>query len=410
MVRNRGGKNKKRKGDETFTIEDMHFTLPEAWEKMRDFYQRNQYLIISRAFPRENRFNSKRAMDAFYKAVPDAVNRTYTVENDDVVAFEDAIEDYDEDGDEVLVCGRCLREPPNAQAVFGTNGCPHEDGHWYISFIAQGTTEAKNQRAYTCALDAFTKALPLRSITELGEGGGDVDTHHTTAPIWCFIGKATDRNISGRPDHIDSVSHDGTWHFQAQGRKDWVVHPSDSGEWGDKRPVLPKNNKYLQLSIEEGDVLCINTRLWWHQTILNPGPELVISYARDFYDPAMARPNKDKYIKLDNDKNEEDVAGERDEEYMNADGIYASRDFDAGEVVLVEADLPDCALPRADDANCEVGELPDGQMALVSRMSIKAGDWLTVAPSDNESDAESDDEVDSGSDDEESLEDGASGE
>ena len=73
---------------------------------------------------------------------------------------------------------------------------------------------------------------------------------------------------------------------------------------------------------------------------------------------------------MDNDKNEEDVAGERDEEYMNADGIYASRDFDAGEVVLVEADLPDCALPRTDDANCEVGELPDGQMALVSRMSI----------------------------------------
>jgi hypothetical protein len=41
---------------------------------------------------------------------------------------------------------------------------------------------------------------------------------------------------------------------------------------------------------------------------------------------------------------------------------------------------------RDHDANCEVAELHDGTHALLARKSISVGDWLTVLPSDSDSD------------------------
>jgi hypothetical protein len=84
----------------------------------------------------------------------------------------------------------------------------------------------------------------------------------------------------------------------------------------------------------------------------------------------------------DGDNEEGDMHDEV--EYKNVDGVYATRDVKRGEVILSETDLPDCALSRSEDPNCEVAEAADGTLLLVARRAIKTGDWLAVAESDDE--------------------------
>lgn len=47
---------------------------------------------------------------------------------------------------------------------------------------------------------------------------------------------------------------------------------------------------------------------------------------------------------------------------------------------------------RSDDPNCEVVCLQDGSGALVALRLVEAGDWLTVAPSDDDEDSSDVDE------------------
>eukprot|EP00434_Breviolum_minutum_P012442 symbB.v1.2.010961.t1/scaffold727.1/size198231/6 len=44
-----------------------------------------------------------------------------------------------------------------------------------------------------------------------------------------------------------------------------------------------KGLKSVKILCKEGDVLCINTRLWWHKTHIPSGCNLSISVARDMY-------------------------------------------------------------------------------------------------------------------------------
>jgi hypothetical protein len=46
--------------------------------------------------------------------------------------------------------------------------------------------------------------------------------------IWFFFGRNRLGNepLQGRPEHTDSITHDGTWHFQLSGRKQWLLRPT----------------------------------------------------------------------------------------------------------------------------------------------------------------------------------------
>jgi hypothetical protein len=120
-----------------------------------------------------------------------------------------------------------------------------------------------------------------------------------------------------------------------------------------------------------------------------------LSYARDFYCGATSsgRATTESTLR---------IASTADD-FSNVDGVYASKNVKRGCVVLTESQLPDCSLPRSANANCLISQasidefvmhltllvlqLPSGEMCLLAADNIRAGDWLTVAPS---SDSDSD--------------------
>lgn len=62
-------------------------------------------------------------------------------------------------------------------------------------------------------------------------------------------------------------------------------------------------------------------------------------------------------------------------------------------------------LPRAEDPTCEVVWLESGAGALVARVDLHVGDWLTIAPSDSDDDSDDDDFDDCTDDDEDNDDD-----
>eukprot|EP01032_Pedospumella_encystans_P015520 gene15520-17744_t len=314
-----------------------------------------------------------------------------------------------------------------------------KNGQWYASFIAQKKVPRGPDDIISTAYGSFKKRLPL---TTLPTEGSRLKIKYTE-PIWVFVGQNDQKDsfLKGRPEHIDSVHHDGTWHFQSSGSKVWYIRPADTKEWGDK-PVQvsadgpskkrkgtetvakadPSSETFtdglgrLKVVVEKGDILIINTRVWWHQTrIPYTGPkDYSISYAIDFFAKDLCLPGKkeideskskmEKSNKSDKaavaTKGAAGDAAESDEEggqeYSNIDGLYASKALKSGDVVFYEAELPDCALPRSDDPTCEIVWLEDGTGALFALKDLAVGDWLTVAPSDDEeSDGSDDGEEDS---------------
>ena len=318
--------------------------------------------------------------------------------------------------------------------LFGGDDCP--GGEWYASFIAQTSTATNSKHAVT----SFQKNLPLKKLPFL-EKSSDCKTRYTK-PVWVFIGRNANANenilLKGRPEHIDSVNHDGTWHLQCSGTKWWYIRPAETAEWGEAVLQMKAANKKqkgaavaefadglprLKIVVEEGDILVLNTRVWWHQTRIPPTGKqgFSVSYAIDFYCSEVRLPGKQGKAKTDKadklalpdgsisaeDDGDDEQEEEEGEQYTNRDGMYASKPLQAGEVVFYEAELPDCALPRSTEPNCEIAWLEDGSGALVALQDLQVGDWLTVAPSDSEdsddedADSEDSDDGDADSGDEE---------
>jgi hypothetical protein len=281
------------------------------------------------------------------------------------------------------------------------NGTDNDSIRAYCSFLIQSDKAALNDTL---------ERLPVRELNCLK------DCSYENA-LWIFFGRNpsgdTASNLNGRTEHTDSVSHDGTWHYQLSGRKTWVLRPSPEmkhyldqhfvGKWDE--------SKRLTVTVEQGEVLVINTRLWFHQTIIPPQKTPSVSYARDF---RFASNNDD-----DDDDDDDDAMSDHDDNgngevasasMKNVDGLYATTEIEASTILFRESEMPSCELHRAaslDDANCEVVELEDGTCAVVSRRRIAAGEFFCIPESDDEADVDfdeeeelNDDEVDSGADDE----------
>jgi hypothetical protein len=337
------------------------FSAGDSAADMVDYYRRHQVLLIKKnAASQAFSIDSLRTL---FRADPSVINKTFCLETKSSV-------------DENIRSGN----------LFGADPSPQDS--WYASFIAQGSKSE--------AVIDFLNNLPFREVPSLTHVGMD-----HSEPIWVFVGRNSEHStrLRGRLEHTDSVSHDGSWHFQAKGKKLWYIRPADSPEWNTPLLISPQTSRDLLgeafddklnrlcVVVDEGDIFMINTRLWWHQTrIPYTGKRgFSISYARDFYCD-LFRINKCKSDAADQIRKEEDA-------YTNVDSIYASRRVKRGEIVLTEQEMPDCALPRSDKPNCEIVWLENGQGALVARKNINTGDWLTIAPSDDESVEESEDET-----------------
>jgi hypothetical protein len=106
----------------------------------------------------------------------------------------------------------------------------------YCSFLVQKDKDAYRetlQRLPVCDLPSGD------SSRRNGKGKGDGDAlvwrYDTPGALWFFFGRNNnDRNVTaeesgilkGRPEHTDSISTDGTWHFQLAGKKTWCLRPT----------------------------------------------------------------------------------------------------------------------------------------------------------------------------------------
>jgi hypothetical protein len=226
----------------------------------------------------------------------------------------------------------------------------------YCSFLVQNSCDV---------YEDTVQRLPFESFS--------VDWSYEPA-LWFFVGRNSIGypNLDGRPEHTDAILHDGTWHYQLSGAKRWWVRPTpELVKLLQKDPLMSsfdENSKYY-LDCKEGDVLVINTRLWFHRTVIPPQRVPSVSFARDFRfnsPPVVGR----------------DASGSC---MTNVDGLYATNDIETGTILFTESDMPDCELHRSStDPNCEVVELEDGTSAVISTRAISAGEFFCVQESSDE--------------------------
>lgn len=155
------------------------------------------------------------------------------------------------------------------------------------------------------------------------------------------------------------------------------------------------DREYIEVECKQGDILFVNTQLWWHSTLIPPQEVPCISYARDVYIISKERSAGAASAEASDVCN----AGDQHNSSMtNVDGTYAAEDIEADTVLFTENTMPDCELHRSKtDPNCQVIELEDeatgeSYMAVVSLRGIKAGEFFTILESDEDYDDDDDGE------------------
>ena len=311
------------------------------------------------------------------------------------------------------------------------------DQRGYCSFLVQHSKLEMN--------NLLANRLPLVHLpvmaneSEAPKGGNNTMKVHYGPCLWFFFGKnqknvnkeqsANDNTptiLRGRPEHTDSVTHDGTWHYQLSGTKIWKLRPTIElmkriGEYtqqqkkdnplaGTKRKIDSTNTiccndnvdyaldkTYVEVECKEGDIIFLNTRLWWHSTLIPPQDEPCISYARDIY--FLSEVDNEG---SDSDRQERKKEHNQQQSSMtNIDGTYAAEDIEANTILFTEHTMPDCELHRSKtNPNCHVVELEDditgdGYMAVVSLRNIKAGEFFSILESEDDDDDDDDDGINS---------------
>jgi hypothetical protein len=151
---------------------------------------------------------------------------------------------------------------------------------------------------------------------------------------------------------------------------------------------------YIVVECKQGDILLLNTRLWWHSTLIPTQDDVpCISYARDIYFVRSKNATTTMTAET-SDKSEEGDDSNKQSSMTNIDGTYAAEDIEASTVLFTEHTMPDCELHRSKtDPNCQLVELEDeatGEiyMAVVSLRDIKAGEFFCIAESDDDEEEE----------------------
>ena len=288
----------------------------------------------------------------------------------------------------------------------GKKGKPDE-------FLAQSDDDDEERRGYCSFLvqDEKTLAdtlarLPMPQLSlKTSNDTSEKNMRHGPC-LWTFFGRnaSKEMNLDGRPEHTDSVSHDGTWHYQLSGCKEWHIRPTaelikrrnDEGRNGKVQKsedlsatagLAGSEEGRVIVKCNEGDVLILNTKLWWHKTIIPPQPTCKddgkavpsVSYAQDVY-----------FDEADGSTSKKDDDGKM----SNLDGLYAADNIDKDTIIFTEEDMPDCELHRSEDPNCELVQLESGLGAIVSRRPIAAGEFFCIAESSDEEGDYDEEEVD----------------
>ena len=116
----------------------------------------------------------------------------------------------------------------------------------YCSFLVQN-----DKTAYNELLNKIPFHDPLREIK----------WHYPSGALWFFVGRnpSGNSNLEGRLEHTDSISFDGTWHYQLSGSKTWFLRPTPQLlEHFKKLSITAWNDKtQLRVHCEQGDIICV---------------------------------------------------------------------------------------------------------------------------------------------------------
>eukprot|EP00873_Tetraselmis_striata_P001434 jgi/Tetstr1/421698/TSEL_012636.t1 len=336
-----------------------------SWDAVREAYARAQLLVVrGGALPLASGsplLDLQSLLD-LYAAEPEAVEKTWNVEfgRPGVQGDEKA----------TSACSILAASRHHASA----NGSPTlADGdfkrrrlagdRWYVSFVLN------ESKALTYVSNRLPFATPPCFDTDEGEDDSGVPGPSHTANVWFFFGRNGDRDaMPGRPEHTDKITHHGTWHAQQAGSKVWHLRPDESdAAWtaagAGRHPICPKGP--LRVDIAAGDLLLVNTRLWYHRTeipsTVGAVDALSLSYARDFF--------------LGGDGGGEAV------DMSNCDDTWATQPIGEGtEIVRVDAndDAQLASFPTSDDPNCRILAGPAGEAVIVAARDIQAGESLTL--------------------------------
>ena len=194
-----------------------------------DFYWKHQILHVRTGLGEAPA--PLQGLHAAFEKNPDAVQRHWTMEN-------------------AGRGGRLL----TAKSI--CSGRSRLSGQFYASTILQGCDGVAEE---------FLRFCPTQELPFVKAWG----TLEHSQPVWIFLGCNTvGEDMQGRPEHTDDVQHSGTWHYQTAGTKTWFIRPlAEHRDWQGRAPSL-KNCTSLKVTCAAGDILVINTRLWWHQTVV----------------------------------------------------------------------------------------------------------------------------------------------
>jgi hypothetical protein len=306
------------------------------------------------------------------------------------------------------------------------DGYPLDKGTFF-----QANSASKSKKAYCSFLVQHDQAVVQDTLQKLPFVDFNFDTaanhemnnqqHYKKLKygpcIWFFFGwnyntakNSNDGLLTGRPEHTDCVSHDATWHYQFSGSKVWQIRPTKEllAKSGGLRhwPLQQESNNDdsesktggipVKVTCYQGDVLVINTRLWWHQTFIphSNHEEPSVSYARDGIFSPVALPsfNDDssftsKSVQFHNSSLDGIAKNETAGLSTNLDGLFATNDIEENTIILTERDMPDCELHRSFSPNCKVVQLEDGTGCVVSIKPIQAGEFFCIGYSSSEDDS-----------------------
>lgn len=289
---------------------------------------------------------------------------------------------------------------------------------WYASFIV--TREDALQHLLSqlpfatppflsCAPAVPASLRPAMKKRKLKrKGAAQLSSRATSLPkaavshnesCWLFVGQNDHRRpMNGRPEHTDRMQHHGTWHLQLAGSKVWYLRPTSEllEAVAPRPPAAGATAPRHAVRCDAGDVLVVNTKLWWHSTklpsLLDEGrrcQHLSISYARDFVissaaTGAAALAREAASIARSSEEDPRDDQGDGGDGDgmcdMNVDGMLATGAIKKGEVIMMADDMPEREQQLCVKAspNCMVRDLANGSSALVAVKDIASGDLFLV--------------------------------
>ena len=275
---------------------------------------------------------------------------------------------------------RGRRSMLSAETVLGKR---RPTGNWYATWIVQHDEQVVDQVLRTLPMPELQPGARHDDNCEDG-----MELVHSKC-VWFFVARCSS-DMPGRAEHTDKIAHDGTWHYQLRGKKRWYLRPTEellsrikmNSASCTEAGALDQDSA-LVVECRPGDVLLINTALWWHRTEIpcttSETPEgLSISYARDVSLAAHKEGGAGKDAK--------EASRQADEELEldmgNIDNFRVECDIEEGSVIFEEHDMPEVPLPSSSSPNCEliIWE-PTGETVLIASRNITAGEFLTVAGS-----------------------------